>query len=313
VFVLGLAASFAPPMFREAAEWPTLHDWLVGDAPQPDEYAAQTPEMIDEEIGRINSGFARLREQLDAARPDVLLMLASDTGRVFTGVQVPQFCTYVGAELWGSTRYAELGEIAEDDIVRLTCAAELAGFVNRQLVERGFDMSYSEELRPLGQPEFGTSPAFVAPAPKLLPEPGMVPVVPIYVNTQTPPAPSGRRCYAFGRALAEILDQRTERVAIFASGGLSHDHHGSRAGWVDQPLDEWVLDQLARGQGSMLQRMFDLESDSLRGGAAQVRLWAIVAGASEGRESKAVVVDYVPSYAAATGVGFAFWPLDGQE
>jgi protocatechuate 4,5-dioxygenase beta chain len=299
-------------MFRDADQWPKLHDWLVGEAPQPRELAEQAPGEVQRQLERIRAGFGSLRRQLEAARPDALVMLASDTGRVFTGVQVPQFCTYLGDEIWGSTRYAELGEVAEDAIVRLPCAAELAGFVQRELVVRGFDMSYSRELRPLGQPEFGTSPAFVAPAQLLLADAG-VPVVPIYVNTQVPPAPSGRRCYAFGRVLADILGERRERIALFACGGLSHDHHGPRAGWVDYPLDEWVLDQLSRGRGSALSPMFDVESDSLRGGAAQVRLWATVAGACEAQGSKAVVADYFPSYAAATGIGFAYWPLVREE
>lgn len=308
MLVVGLAASFAPAMFRQAEEWPKIHRWLTGEAPQPGELAEQMPGQVQRQIERVQSGFGTLREQLLAARPDALVVLASDNGRVFTSVQVPQFCTFLGEEIWGSTRFAELGEVAEDDIVRIPCAPEVAAFVQRELVEGGFDMSYSQVLRPLGEPEFGSSVALVAPLQELLPDRG-IPVIPIYVNTQRYPAPSGRRCYAFGRALADILGERQERIALFASGGLSHDHHGSRAGWVDPPLDEWVLEQLSRGRGSALQRMFDVESDALRGGAAQVRLWAIVAGACEALGSKAMVVDYIPSYAAATGIGFAYWPL----
>lgn len=161
MLVLGLAASFAPAMYREADDWPKVHDWLVGDAPQPFELADQGPEEVAREIERIRAGFQRLSEQLAAARPEAAVMLASDSGRVFASVQVPQFCAFLGQELWGSTRYAELGEVAEDDIVRLPCAAELAGFVQRELVVRGFDMSYSQEVRALVQPEFGTSPSFV--------------------------------------------------------------------------------------------------------------------------------------------------------
>jgi aromatic ring-opening dioxygenase catalytic subunit (LigB family) len=140
-----------------------------------------------------------------------------------------------------------------------------------------------------------------------------IPVIPIYVNCRVAPSPSGHRCYAFGTALADILDERTERIAVFASGGLSHDHHGPRAGWVDPPLDEWLLDQVARGRGANLGRLFDVESDSVRGGVAEARLWAIVAAACEAQGSKAKVVDYVPSYAAATGIGFAYWPLDAES
>ena len=93
------------------------------------------------------------------------------------------------------------------------------------------------------------------------------------------------------------------------SGGLSHDHHGLRAGWVDHPFDQWALKQLSRGKGANLDPIWDLESDSIHGGTAEVRLWSVVAGACESFSGKAVVVDYFPSYTAATGLGFVYWPL----
>ena len=312
MLVLGLAASFAPAMFRAAEDWPSIHAWLVGDTPQPQELKEQVPDQVLDHIRRIRSGFESLRTQLMEARAEVLVMLASDDGRMFTGIQVPQFCTFLGEEIWGSTRYAELGETAEDDIVRLPCAPAVAAFVQRELVSHSIDMNYSQVLRPLGQPEFGSSASLVAAAPWLLAD-SQISVVPIYVNCRVAPCPSGHRCYAVGQALAEILDERPERIAVFASGGLSHDHHGPRAGWVDPPLDEWLLDQLARGRGANLGRLFEVDSDTVGGGVAETRLWAAVAGACEDRGGKARVLDYIPSYAAATGIGFAYWPLDGRQ
>lgn len=304
---VGLAASYAPSMFRQASEWPRIHRALTHDVPQPVGLAAETPSVVQEHIDRIHAGFAAMRAQIEAASVDALVMLGSDNGRVFTGVQIPQFCTYLGEEIWGSTRLAELGEKPED-IVRLRCARDLASFIQRELVAHGFDLNYSETLSPRGQPEYGTIPEFVAPAKRVLPS-SDIPVVPMYVNTQVSPAPSGRRCYALGRELGEVLAERPERVGLFASGGLAHDHHGPRAGWLDEPLDRWVLDQISRGKGAALQPMFDVESDTLKGGASQIRLWAIVAGAAEAFGARARVVDYIPSYTAAAGIAFAYWPV----
>ena len=176
---LGLACSYAPAMFRDAAQWPKLHAWLTEGAPQPPQLADETPEVIQQYVARIAAGFAALRQRLEEYRPDALVMLASDTGRVFTGVQVPQLATFLGEEIWGSTQLAELGEVAEDDIVRLRCATTVAAFTHQELVERGFDLNYSKVLRPLGQPEYGTSVGFVAPARRLMPKLD-TPVVPVY-------------------------------------------------------------------------------------------------------------------------------------
>ncbi|MPZ15566.1 MAG: hypothetical protein GEU73_14290 [Chloroflexi bacterium] len=259
---------------------------LLAGVPQPLQLSEETPEVVRDQSDRVRRGFGVLRRQLETFRPDALVMLGADNGRVFTQAHVPQFATFLGEEIWGSTRLAELGEEAEDDIVRLQCAGELASFAHRELVGAGFDLNYSQLLRPVGQPEYGTAPAFVAPAHLLMPQLD-IPVLPIYVNCRSRPAPSGARCYAFGRTLAEVLSERPERIALFASGGLSHDHGGARSGWVDVPFDEWALDHLARGKGAALQPIFEMESDSHRGGSAELRVWTIVAGACEALGSKA--------------------------
>jgi protocatechuate 4,5-dioxygenase beta chain len=308
MLVLGLASSFAPAMFREPSEWPKIHQWLTGAAPQPGELGGETAEIIQQHAVRIRAGFKTLSEKLEESKIDALIALAADNGRVFTRVQVPQFATYLGEEIWGSTRFAELGEKAEEDIVRLRCASELAGFLHKELVLSGFDLNYVKTLRPLGQPEFGAPPAFACPPRFLVPNLD-IPVVPIFVNSHAAPAPSGHRCHTFGTAMAQILQERPERIAIFACGGLSHDHNGPRAGWIDAPLDQWVLEQLSRGKCARLREMFDLDSDTLRGGTAEIRLWIVVAAACESLGAKAGVIDYLPSYSAATGIGFAYWPL----
>jgi protocatechuate 4,5-dioxygenase beta chain len=293
-------------MFRDPAEWDRVHQWLAGNVPQPSELAKETPDVLAAQAQRVRAGFDVLRQRLIDDRIEAVVWLASDTGRVFSGAQVPQLCTYLGEEIWGSTRLAELADPAADDLVRLRCHADLAGFLHGELVARGFDMNYSTEVRARGQPDYGTTPSIVTPARWLLPS-DELPVVPIYVNTQVAPAPSGRRCFTFGHALAEILDERDERVALFASGGLSHDHTGPRGGWIDEPLDRWVLEQLRRGKAERLKPMFDVVSDTLARGGAQIRLWLMVAAAMESRGARAQIVDYIPSYSIAAGVGFAVW------
>lgn len=312
MLVAGLGVPYAPALFREAEDWPRIHAALVGDTPQPRAYAEEAAEVIQVHRQRIERAFAALRERLVQARPDVLYVIASDEGQVFTSVQTPQLCTFLVDEIWGSMGLPGLGEPAADDMVRLKCARELASFVHRELVLREFDLSYSQSFVPLGQPEYGLSPAFVAPVRALFP--GLdIPVVAFHLNVHVSPAPSGHRCFQLGQAFAEVLGERDERIALLASGGLSHDHFRDRAGWIDEPLDQWVLDQLRRGKAAALTRMFDLDSDTLRGGAAHVRLWTLVAAACESRQAKAEIIDYIPSYTAATGLGFAYWDVPKGE
>jgi hypothetical protein len=117
--------------------------------------------------------------------------------------------------------------------------------------------------------------------------------------------PSGQRCWEIGLALADIFKDRPERIAIYASGGLSHDPFGPRAGWVDEPLDRWILERIAGNRGDELTRLFSFDSDTLRGGTGEVRAWIAAAGACRWQ---AKVVDYMPIHHAKAGIGFAYWP-----
>ena len=305
---LGLAASYAHAMYRDPAEWMAIHDWLAGDAPQPLELADETDAVIREHAARVKENLDRFRAELEAYKPSALVMLVTDTGRMFSRVQVPQFCTFLGGSAWGSTRLEGLGETADDDVVEFSCDAELAAFVQEDLVAHGFDMSYSKEMNPQGQPEYGMPASLVTLVRAL--NPGLdLPIVPVLVNCHVAPSPSGWRCRELGRALGTILDEPDQRIALAVSGGLSHDHHGPRAGWIDYPFDQWMLKQVSRGRGSNLDPIWNVESDSVHGGTAEVRLWAALAGACESLGGKAVVDDYFPAYTAATGLGFAHYAL----
>jgi len=108
-----------------------------------------------------------------------------------------------------------------------------------------------------------------------------------------------------GRALADICRKRDQKIAIFASGGLSHDPRGPRAGWVDEPLDRSVLEALADGEPDRLSTLYTFDSDTFHGGTGEIRNWLAVGGAMGDR--KATIVDYMVIHHVITGVGFAYW------
>ncbi len=128
------------------------------------------------------------------------------------------------------------------------------------------------------------------------------PIVPIMLNTYYPPnQPTPKRCYQLGRAIRQAVEAwpARERVAIVASGGLSHF-------FVDEDLDRYVLELLAKKDGDALAA---LPTAKLESGNSEIRNWIAAAGALEHLPMQ--LVDYVPSYRseAGSGVGmaFAFW------
>jgi len=303
---LGLAVSHAPSMFRGLEHWPLIHRVLTDGVPQPPEIEKETPEVIQTYIDRIHLGFAALKQQLEAFKPDVLLVVGDDQAEVFTEANMPTYCLFTCAEVHGSINIGLIGEPEEENHITLRCDSELARHLLDALNNMGFDVSESKELKPLGKPKRGIGHAFTRPVAKVTPQLN-VPIIPLHVNCYFAPMPSARQCYELGRAIARALKDRPERVAILASGGLSHDPRGPRAGWIDTALDRWVLEQLRSGNAEALCHLFEFDSDTLRSGTGEIRSWIVVAGACSG--ARATVVDYIPAHHAVTGLGFAYFSL----
>lgn len=303
--VLGLASSHAPSMFAPAELWPQIHKGLVREIPQPRKVQEETPEVIADYVNRITAGFATLRARLDAARPDVLLIIGDDQTEVFSGACVPALAVFTGEQATGTTSLGWIGQKPEDNHILLRNNPKLAKHLVKELVSRRFDPAYCDEIKPLGKPAAGIGHAFSRVAKAMgIAESGL-PVLPLFLNGYHPPQPSGQRCYELGLALRHILDARPERIALYASGGLSHCPVGPRAGWVDEPLDRWVLERIESGRGAQLQNLFSFDSDTMRSGTGEIRSWITVAGAFDGRRGE--IVDYIPAAHAVTGLGFATW------
>ncbi len=71
-------------------------------------------------------------------------------------------------------------------------------------------------------------------------------VIPFYVGVVQYPQPTGNRCYNLGKAIRKAVDSFPEdiTVAIFGTGGLSHQLQGPRAGLINQDYDKKWLDSL---------------------------------------------------------------------
>jgi hypothetical protein len=303
--VLGLASSHAPSMFVGAEHWPQVHKGLAGNVPQPPEFAKETPAVLEDYVRRVRKGFDTLREQAAKARLDALIVVGDDQMEVFSKAFIPALAVFIGESASGSTSISWIGEKREDNHITLKGHPELSRVLLEGLMGRGFDPAYIEKLTPLARPQSGLGHAFTRIGKVLGMDASGLPMIILFVNAYHPPLPSAARCYALGKAIRDIFADRPERIAIYASGGLSHCPLGPRAGWVDEPLDRWVLERIERGEGTKLQDLFTFDSDTLQSGTGEIRSWIAAAGAFDG--AKGTVVDYIPARHAVTGLGFAYW------
>src|SRR5690606_34418769 len=199
--------------------------------------------------------------------------------------------------------------LEQRDITYFKNHGELARMLHKGLVKRGFDVANLAKFEPRGNPVRGVSHMVSNLVWEVDPD-LEIPLICVFLNEYYPPLPSAERCMQLGAAIADVFADRPERVAIYASGGLSHFPGEFNVGWIDTALDEWILQRLERNDLEALSHLFTFDSINMRSGTGETRAWLAVAAAMN-RPAK--VVDYVPAHGTLTGCGFAYWPAIESE
>jgi aromatic ring-opening dioxygenase catalytic subunit (LigB family) len=231
----------------------------------------------DEDPAQLDATIAAMRELgklLDDTRPDVLLFFGSDHLETFSIGCVPTF-----AILAGNRAVAEFAGRRYD----LPIHRELAEDLLNKLVGAGFDLAYSEDAV-LGHC-FAVPFEFVLGTRKL-------PVVPIHANVYLPPLPNPRRCAALGRKIAEIVAARPERVAILASGGMSHYPGTWKYPQPEFAFDRWMIGELEHGNIDALLELTVEQLDEV--GNTELLTWAMLFGAIGSQAGE--LLQYTPTW-----------------
>jgi protocatechuate 4,5-dioxygenase beta chain len=308
---LGLASSHGAGIWRRPEQWGENFERMPPERKNHLPYTAklegESPEMREDYYSRIHNAFGVLREQFQAYKPDALIMIGDDQDDMFDMVNNPTFSIYTGEDpIWGvDVRDGKHGTDPETrGKVYWQNHVELSRYLLKGLIKKGFDMANLAEFESRGKLRRGVSHMWANAAPEVDPN-REVPTIGIFLNEYFPPLPSAERCYQLGEAIGELLADRPERVAIYASGGLSHFPGMFNVGWIDHALDRWILERLERNDTAALKNLFEMDSDMMRAGTGEVRAWISVAAAMN---RAARVVDYVPAHSTVTGCGFVYWP-----
>jgi 2,3-dihydroxyphenylpropionate 1,2-dioxygenase len=284
--VSALAASHAPNILLEPGrEWEDFMDLHYSMAPQS---GASRPTFEQQKKLRqdAEAAFAVLRKDLEEASPDVLIVVANDQFVNFFWNNIPTFFVTVGDEVAGQfTRHC----------FRYRNHKELGKAIIRAGMEKGIDFSYGERIE--------LQHTQNVPLYFLLPEP-TIPILPVYVNTWVDPAPSPRRCYEVGQLIREVAGNAKDRVAILATGGLSHFPGSPRIGEIDETFDHKLLEVLRAGKGKNLADYSVQEL--LQAGDTEFLNWMVVIGAVG--DAEASYTAYMPDF-VATGWGFVSWKM----
>jgi gallate dioxygenase len=169
---------------------------------------------------------------------------------------------------------------------------KLAAHIAASLVTDEFDLSYFQG-KPLDH-------GFFSPMSVLLDrEDGRWPttIVPLQIGVLQFPIPTAARCYKMGKALRRAIESYPDDigVAVVATGGLSHQVHGERAGFNNPEWDVEFLDRFTDDPASLTE-MTHAEYAELGGfEGAEVIMWLMMRGALSDNVERVHSSYYLPS------------------
>jgi 2,3-dihydroxyphenylpropionate 1,2-dioxygenase len=267
-------------------------------------------------VDRFRKAAAEMSRRIQDAGTEAIVMFGPDHFRTLFYDLMPSFVIGVGdVSGWGDWN-TPAGPFETHPA--------LAAHILQTTREAGFDAALSQEIRV----DHGIT------QPLQLMELTDIPVVPILVNAAAPPLPLPSRCHAFGIAVGRAITSfpKDVRIAILASGGLSHDPpapsrenalHGRSNGFassrereyrlinnvdtlkarINTEWDRRVLDQFARGKAASLAQELTTEGifDAAGNGGQEVRTW-IAAAATIGDQPMEILF-YEPIDVLVTGMG----------
>jgi len=331
--ILGIGATHYPPGLVPDAykPWP-LARMLETDAriPAVMKDPANWPEPMRLEWGddegitahkahreRVFRAFRTIREEIDAFKPDLILIWGDDQYENFREDIVPPFCVlaYENLDFQPFQRLRGRPNIWDeptDKVFHWPGHPAAGRWLASRLLEEGIDMAYA--YQPLHGD--GVAHAFANTLLFLdMERQGFdYPILPVTVNCfgrnvirnrgggsqysaePDPPAPSPRRCFALGQATARIFKDSPWRVVLMASSSWSHAFLTEKHDWLypDLEADRALLEQLRAGEYAAWRDM-PLEQMEAAG-QHEVLNWVCLAGAMAELGYKMQMVDWVETW-----------------
>lgn len=299
-------------VFRgEAYDFDTLANLRAGE----DLAGEITEEKWASRYQRCQSAIEGLAAKIDAVAPDVVVIVGNDQKELFTEENMAAFTVYWGAEIPNRPRtreqvatlppgiaIAERGHAPPAEIIHPGCPP-LGRHIIGALIGEGFDPGQSNSISAGTGYVNGVPHAFGFVYRRLMKD-GLVPNVPIILNTFYPPNQiPASRCIDLGRALKRAIESWDDpsTVAVIGSGGLSHFV-------VDEPTDRIAIEAMRTDDFGRLDGIPEAYYES---GTSEIKNWITHAAVMAEAGLSMTSMEYVPCYRSLAGtgnaMGFAVW------
>ena len=167
---------------------------------------------------RTHEGFRVLREKIVELNADVLICFSDDQLECFDFNNYPTFSIYVGEEFRKRpSRRAmdegpQMGRHAPPGHTFKNCP-DLAVALLTGVMQRGFDPAWSMDMP---KPDRGLAGGIIRTCEELTD--WQLPVVPVMMNLYFAPQPTAMRCYQFGTAVREVIEEFPGDLRIGVAG-----------------------------------------------------------------------------------------------
>ncbi|REG83218.1 class III extradiol dioxygenase subunit beta [Marinomonas pollencensis] len=180
-------------------------------------------------------GMEPAKKWIEETKPDVCIVVFNDHASAFSLEATSTFAIGVAPEF----QPADEG-YGPRKVPVVKGSPELAWHITESLIMDEFDMTIVNEM-PVDH-------GLTVPLSIMYGQPEEWPceVIPLCVNVIQYPQPTGNRCFNLGKAIRKAVESypKDTKVAIFGTGGLSHQLQGERAGLINAEYDEQWLDDL---------------------------------------------------------------------
>lgn len=234
--------------------------------------------------------FDGMRESLEAARPDVLVIIAAEHFANFFMNNMPSFAIGMADSYRGPIEDpAWLGI----DKVTVPGNRDLSSRFIAEIMQTS-DVSYAEE--------WSFDHGIMVPLHFLTPSYDL-PVIPVNINCQGPPLAPLHRAWQFGESIRRAADALPERIAVVGTGGISHWPATPDSGKINEPWDRDFLDRWTRNDRDALLDYDDLTvyADAGQGGF-EIRTFLAISAAASGAPGTVHFYAPIPIFAVGCTV-----------
>lgn len=216
------------------------------------------------------AAYSDMREAIHATKPDAMIVLAAEHFANFFMNNMPAYAVGMGENYTGPIEDAEWLRIPER---KVRGNADLSRRIIAEMLQT-VDVAYCEEW----QFDHG----IMVPLHFLDPHNELT-IIPANINCQGPPLTPLHRAWAFGEAIRRAVDSVPERVALVATGGISHWPATPDSGRINEAWDRDFLDRWLSNDRAQLLNYTDAETYSDAGqGGFEIRTFVAAAAAAGG-------------------------------